>query len=42
MKDDDLRNRVVVKLGLNPLRYPLEIGRYYMANHKKDTPNPDR
>lgn len=40
-EDDDLRNRVI-KVGLGVTRYPLEIGRYYMAKHKKDTPNPER
>lgn len=40
-EDDDLRNRVV-KVGLDITRYPLEIGRYYMAKHQKDKPNPER
>lgn len=40
-EDDDLRNRVI-KVGLSVARYPLEIGRYYMAKHKKDKPNPER
>ncbi len=40
-EDDDLRNRVI-KNGLKVTRYPLEVGRYYMANHKKDKPNPKR
>lgn len=40
-EDDDLRNRVI-RSGLKVSRYPLEIGRYYMAKHKKDKPNPKR
>lgn len=40
-EDDDLRNRVI-KSGLKVTRYPLEVGRYYMAKHKKDKPNPKR
>jgi len=40
-EDDDLRARVL-DVGLAVARYPLEIGRYYMATHTKDTPNPKR
>lgn len=43
-EDDDLRARVIKK-GYTVSRYPLEIGRYTMAKHGKDThnkPNPDR
>ena len=40
-KDDDLRRRVVEK-GYKIMRYPLDIGRYYMAKHSKEKPNPDR
>lgn len=40
-EDDDLRRRVI-KSGLKVSRYPLEIGRYFMAKHKKDKPNPQR
>lgn len=40
-EDDDLRNRVI-KVGLSVARYPLEIGRYFMAKHSKDKPNPQR
>jgi len=40
-EDDDLRERVVKK-GYTVSRYPLEVGRYYMAKHAKDKPNPNR
>ncbi len=40
-EDDDLRARVLA-VGLAVARYPLEIGRYYMATHTKDTPNSKR
>ncbi|RNA23369.1 beta-1-4-N-acetylgalactosaminyltransferase bre-4-like, partial [Brachionus plicatilis] len=43
-EDDDLRKRVVKK-GYTVSRYPLEIGRYTMAKHGRDThnkPNPRR
>jgi GT2 family glycosyltransferase len=40
-EDDDIRERVVKK-GYSIARYPLEIGRYYMASHSKDKPNPER
>ena len=40
-EDDDLRARVVHK-GFQVIRYPLDIGRYYMTYHTKDTPNPER
>lgn len=43
-EDDDLRKRVVQK-GYTVSRYPLEIGRYTMAKHGRDThnkPNPKR
>jgi hypothetical protein len=33
--DDDFRARIVHK-GFKITRYPLEIGRYYMAKHTKD------
>ncbi|CAF0715049.1 unnamed protein product [Brachionus calyciflorus] len=43
-EDDDLRARVIKK-GYTVSRYPLDIGRYTMAKHGKDShnkPNPDR
>mgnify|MGYP001811165714 CR=1 FL=1 len=40
-EDDDLSRRVVAS-GFVISRYPLEIGRYTMASHVKDEPNPKR
>lgn len=40
-EDDDLRARVI-NSKLSVARYPLDIGRYYMAKHSKDKPNPER
>ena len=31
-----------MKKGYKIIRYPLDIGRYYMTKHSKDKPNPDR
>jgi hypothetical protein len=40
-EDDDLAERVSLR-GYKVSRYPLAIGRYHMAKHSKDKPNPER
>ena len=40
-QDDDMSARVLAA-GLMLSRYPEEIGRYMMADHEKDEPNPHR
>lgn len=40
-EDDDIYNRIRAK-GFKITRYPMNIARYTMITHKKDTPNPER
>ncbi|KAI0225588.1 Beta-1,4-N-acetylgalactosaminyltransferase bre-4 [Lamellibrachia satsuma] len=40
-EDDDMWVRIT-KSGLHVIRYPLDIARYTMLGHTKDSPNPER
>jgi len=40
-EDDDIYNRIHAK-GYKISRYPMNVARYSMITHKKDTPNPER